>query len=244
MKYICDPQVIPTVVPENYDDLERFLRTTTYATEVHIDVADGVFASHVTWPLNDMSGEALRACAALVRESSLHIGVHLMTASPLEHGILCAQTGCKTVMGHTEAFTDDEEARAALAAWKGAGAERVGLALRIDTPLSRFWPLMERCDFVHLMSISEIGAQGFPYDDQVLHRIEEVHAHAPDILVEVDGGISEANIEDVVRAGANKICVGSALSKSDAPAQMYMHLYERAMRGCVPQVGKKSTVTI
>lgn len=235
MKYLCDPHIIPTVVPDNFSHLERFVESASYALEIHIDVADGVFAPNTTWPLGPGQDGEWSRLEALFRSAGKKVGVHLMTGSPREHGDMVARTGSSVVVGHLEAFASESDAHAALLSWRKSGAQEVGLALLIDTPLERIDEFAGECDLVHLMSIARIGKQGIPYDDRVLQRIEELHARYPDMMVQVDGGVSESNIEDLVRAGANRLCVGSAISNSADPAAAFATLHARAMKGCEPQ---------
>ena len=84
------------------------------------------------------------------------------------------------------------------------------------------------------MSIGKIGAQGQPFDESVFSRIEELHATYPDMMVAVDGGVAESNVEALTRAGANRLCVGSAISKAEDPAAAYAAIHARAMKGCAP----------
>lgn len=51
MRYICDPHVIPTIVPRDLQHIADYVREIApYAPGLHIDVADGAFASNVSWP--------------------------------------------------------------------------------------------------------------------------------------------------------------------------------------------------
>jgi len=86
-----------------------------------------------------------------------------------------------------------------------------------------------------MMSIARIGFQGQSFDERVLTRVEELHAKYPDLLVSVDGGVTEATVESLVRAGANRMTVGAALSRSADPAATYASILDRAMKGCAPQ---------
>jgi ribulose-phosphate 3-epimerase len=120
------------------------------------------------------------------------------------------------------------------AEWKAAGAKEVGVSLLLDTPLSTIEEYADMLDVVQLMSIAKVGAQGQPFDESIFSRIEELHAMYPDMMVAVDGGVAESNVEALTRAGANRLCVGSAISKAESPAAAYAAIHERAMRGCAP----------
>lgn len=63
--------------------------------------------------------------------------------------------------------------------------------------------------FVQLMGISKVGAQGQPFDDRVLSRIEYVRRHARGIPIQVDGSMNPETMFLVKRSGATGVVVGS-----------------------------------
>lgn len=238
MRYICDPHIIPAVMPRDLSELSAFVKETSeYSTWIQLDVSDGVFDPSVQWPLVDDAQK--QEFAAIVRgERKLPGGasyeVHLMVNNPRELGELFAHAGAKRIIGHRESFASAEDSVQALSAWRDAGAQEVGMALLINTPISKLDDVAERCDVIQIMSIAEIGFQGKSFDERALSRVEEVHALYPDMMVAVDGGVSEATVEELVRAGANRLVVGHVLIESKRPAQTYAQILERAMRGCAP----------
>ncbi|MCE9541444.1 hypothetical protein K8R03_02695 [Candidatus Kaiserbacteria bacterium] len=241
MKYLCDPHVIPTnTCPPDLSELERRSREfAEYAPLIQLDICDGVFAPVVSWPYRhgQMSElERLYSTGAMLPCSeSMQYEVHLMVSDPRQIGALLARAGAFRVLAHVESLSDADVARDMFAQWKAAGAQEVGLSVCLDTPLDLLESFIPLCDAVQLMSIAKVGAQGQPFDERALQRAEELHAHYPDLMVAVDGGISEANVELLVRAGANRLCVGSAISKADNPASAYAKILDRAMRGCAPR---------
>ncbi|HVU75596.1 MAG TPA: hypothetical protein VHD38_02050 [Candidatus Paceibacterota bacterium] len=235
MKYICDPHIVPSVVPADLSAIGAAVERSAYAHALHIDIVDGIFAADQTWP---PSIEAVSDVAAVVHaHPQMNITAHLMKSNPRELGIAFVKAGVRSVVGHAEAFASPKDATDALAAWKAAGAHEVGIALKIETPLSILGEI-SGYDIVQLMSIAEIGHQGEPFDDRILSRVEEVHAEYPELMVAVDGGVSEANIEELVRAGANRLVVGHVLTESDAPERIFSDMLERAMRGCAPSAAE------
>lgn len=238
MKYLCDPHIIPTLIPEGLSDIESYAREcAVYASWLHVDIADGIFTRNTSWPFAPGTlPEEIESFAANVQlPPDMRLEAHLMTAEPGRLGERFAHAGFKHIIGHIEAFADAEEARSALDLWRAAGAEEAGIAIKLDTPVSAIADLIDACDVLHVMSIAEIGYQGKSFDERALTRVEELHATYPDLLVSVDGGVSEATVEALVRAGANRMTVGAALSTSTEPAATYVRIHERAMRGCLPR---------
>jgi ribulose-phosphate 3-epimerase len=237
MKYLCDPEVIPTVVPQDISQISSFgTAAAEYSSWIHVDIDDGNFARTLTWPLQNTSEmdqlDAFKTLSALPEALSLE--AHLMVADPLIVGERFARAGFKRILVHIEAFATPQAVHEALTAFRAAGAAEVGLALKIDTPLSAIDEFAGECDVIQLMSIAVIGSQGQAFEDRVLARVEELHANHPDMMVSVDGGVSEATVEELVRAGANRLIVGHALSASTSPATTYAKILERAVRGCMP----------
>ena len=245
MKYLCDPHVIPTVVPRDIGQIESYAAfVAEYADWLHVDIDDGEFEMETTWPFRQplQLEELDRFQSAVSVPKKISLEVHLMTLNPKELGERFARAGFRRITAHREAFTDDDSAREAMDAYRAAGAEEAGLAYKITTPLSAISSLVAACDFVHLMSIANIGSQGQAFDERALSRIEELHAEHPELMVSVDGGVTEATVEALVRAGANRLLVGHALSESEHPAKTYEHIRARAMKGCAPVESDSETV--
>lgn len=85
----------------------------------------------------------------------------------------------------------------------------IGLAAEMDTPLEEVFPFVDFVDFIHLMSIDEIGEQGHPLDEKIFDRIEEVRAKFPEIPISIDGGINTKNYKKLIDRGATRLIVGS-----------------------------------
>ncbi len=215
-------EIIPTYVPRDESDLSAGLEhIRSFATEVHIDVDDGIFAPITTWPyIKQGQFEAFN----LPRMDGLFSEAHLMVEEPQSIGVAFARAGAERIVGHVEGFGDADEVLGALNAWKRAGASEVGLGLLFQTPFEVVAPFVSACDVVHLMSIASIGTQGIPYESGAPARIAEFHRLFPGVTISVDGGVSESNIADLVRAGARRFGVGSAISKAPHPKEAYEHL--------------------
>jgi pentose-5-phosphate-3-epimerase len=68
--------------------------------------------------------------------------------------------------------------------------------------------------FIQVMGIKRIGAQGQPFDDSVIRRIEYIKQECRNVSVQVDGSMNPETIFLVKRAGATGAIVGSFLFKS------------------------------
>jgi ribulose-phosphate 3-epimerase len=222
-------EIIPTnTCPPDIAELSRRSAAfAAYAADVQLDISDGKFTPVTSWPYGAGQWhelEEVAAKAALPQKDAIRYETHLMIENPRECGELLARAGVPRIMAHLEAFESPESARAALRAWKEAGAREVGLALLIDTPLGRLAPLAAELDCVLVMSIPRLGAQGAPFDARAYDRIKELRASYPSLTIAVDGGVSEGNIAELARAGARRFGVGSAISKASDPKAAYEKL--------------------
>ena len=212
-------EIIPTCVARDESDVVASAEAIrAYASAIHLDVDDGVFAPVVSWPY-DKHGAFKEF--ELSATAGLFVEVHLMVEEPREIGVHMAHAGADRIIAHIEGFADTTEAHGALEVWRRSGAKEVGLGLLLATPFEVIEPLISACDVVHLMSIATIGTQGIPYDIRAPARIVEFHRRFPDTVISVDGGVSEKNIAELARAGATRFGVGSAISKAPDPKAKY-----------------------
>lgn len=107
--------------------------------------------------------------------------------------------------------------------WKERGAKRIivhkwdesmlgvpiGFGIEMHISIESVMPEMKKADFIHLMSIAEIGAQGHPLDERIFDRIRQVREIFPEKMISVDGGINAANYESLIESGADRLIVGS-----------------------------------
>ncbi len=240
-------EIIPTnTCPPDYPELVRRAKAFgMFAPHTHLDISDGKFTPVVSWPyandqlteLEKMADE--RVVLPLAKVS--YYEVHLMVQEPLRIGTLMARVGCRRILAHIETFHSAHSVKEAFSVWRAGGAEEVGLALLLDTPLSAIDEYVSQCDAVLLMSIPTLGKQGAPFDERIFARIRELHQKYPELVIAVDGGVGDKNIVELVKAGATRFGVGSAITKTADPAAAYHSLFnvvERMHLEQYPQKGK------
>jgi pentose-5-phosphate-3-epimerase len=122
--------------------------------------------------------------------------VHLMVENPGEIFEKWKSRGAKRIIAHN--------------LLPKAGGVEIGLALEMHVPITGE---ISKADFVQLMSITEIGEQGRPFDERIFDRIREVKERFPDKTVSVDGGINISNYERLIEAGADRLVVGKGFEE-------------------------------
>ena len=106
------------------------------------------------------------------------------------------------------------------------GIVEIGLGVKLDEPLGEIFPLVQQVDFLNLMSISEIGEQGHPFDERIFARIKEIKQMFPEIVIVVDGGINLENSENLLEIGVDRLVVGSAIFGQEDPEEAYEQFLE------------------
>ena len=85
----------------------------------------------------------------------------------------------------------------------------IGVGFELDVPIENVLAMASFVDFVHIMSIANIGAQGHPLDPRVFDRIKAVQEKFPNLPISVDGGITKENFQKLIDAGADRLAIGS-----------------------------------
>ena len=217
-------EIIPTnTCPPDFEELARRSSAfASFAPHIQLDVSDGRFSPVISWPYQSGQWDELIAKKLPLSERVLY-EAHLMIEEPQETGELLISAGARRVMGHIEAFTGTDSARATLQTWRKRGAE-AGLAILFHTPLEKIEKVISECDVVLMMSIATIGKQGASYEPGILERIKTLRSNHPQILIAIDGGVSLSNIADLARAGASRFGVGSAITKAKDQKAAYQSL--------------------
>ncbi len=176
------------------------------AQYVHIDVMDGIFVPSISFGLPVI--KSIRSCTERVFD------VHLMIDEPVRYVKEFADAGADLITVHAEACGHLDRTVMAI---KELG-KKAAVALNPATDLSCLEYILPELDMVLLMTVNPgFGGQKFiPYSmDKIrdLRKLVEQKGLTTDI--QVDGGINQDNVEEVIRAGANVIVAGSAVFNGD-----------------------------
>lgn len=172
------------------------------AQYVHIDVMDGAFVPSITYGMPLI--KSIRECTERMFD------VHLMIEEPIRYVDDFAEAGADIITVHAEACKHLDRTIDAIKE-KGLLA---GVAINPATPVSAILPVLGKVDMVLIMTVNPgFGGQRLiPYAvDKVRELRRILQEKGLKVDVQVDGGVTLENVEQLLDAGANIIVAGSAV---------------------------------
>jgi ribulose-phosphate 3-epimerase len=176
------------------------------AAWMHVDVMDGHFVPNLTF--------GAPMIKALGRITELPIDVHLMVENPENYIEEYADLGAAVFAFHPEATVHVQRH---LATIRKLGM-MAGLVLNPSTPVGWLEEVIDDLDLVLVMSVNPgYGGQSYiPASTTKIERVREIlDAAGSDAALEVDGGVTVANIGEAHRAGADTFVAGTAVFGQD-----------------------------
>ena len=181
------------------------------ATYIHVDVMDGMFVPNISLGIPVM--QSIKSYINGVMD------VHLMIESPERYIKDFYDAGADIITVHLEATNHIHRAMQQI---KELGI-KAGVAINPGTPVEALAPILSDVDMVLIMSVNPgFGGQKFiPYSLEKLRTIKKMAEAIGrfDLLIEVDGGVTMDNAEEIVKAGANVLVAGSAVFKKGETAE-------------------------
>ena len=179
---------------------------------VHCDVMDGVFVNNITF--------GIKMVEDIRKKTSLPLDCHLMIVHPEKYVERFAKAGADIITVHYEACRDNLEE--VLRIIKSTGV-KCGAVINPDTPVEKIKEVIPLCDMVLIMSVFP-GFGGQKFIPEALDKLREVRAIVDgldkEIDVQIDGGVTAENVNEIKAAGANVIVAGSAVFKAADRAAM------------------------
>ncbi len=173
---------------------------------IHVDVMDGHFVPNIT------IGPAVTR--AVRRVTQLPVDCHLMIEEPDRYIAEFVEAGADMISVHVEVTRHLDRTVAAI---KEAGA-KAGVVLNPATPLEALSEILPFADFVLLMSVNP-GFSGQTLIPAVLDKARRLRAWIDRLglatRIEIDGGVTLLNLEEVAATGVDMIVAGSAIFGTD-----------------------------
>ena len=211
-------KIAPSILSADFSKMGEEVRSLEAcgADLVHCDVMDGVFVNNITF--------GIKMVEDLRKITTLPLDCHLMIVHPEKYVERFAKAGADMITVHYEACQDN--LKEVLLQIKSTGV-KCGAVINPDTPVDKIREVILLCDMVLVMSVFP-GFGGQKFIPSALDKLREIRAiideSGKDIDLQIDGGVTGENVEEIKAAGANVIVAGSAVFKAQDRAKMIARL--------------------
>lgn len=201
--------ISPTVTAGNAHTYRTQMeRLAPFATRVHIDIIDGIFAptksinlDQIWWP------------------GGVRADLHMMVADPFQYVELYRALGPQLVIVHAEAKGDFVTFAEAM---HRHGIE-TGVALLQDTPVETIVPAIGWIDHVLVFS-GNLGHFGGEVDLGLLDKVKKLRKIKPTLEIGWDGGINDKNAYKLAEGGVDVLNVGGYIQRAPDAEKAYEKL--------------------
>ena len=208
-------QIVPAIIPKYFKQLEEEVnKVKEYASLVQVDITDGVFTKHKTWPYVGDTGEFAKLVGeelGLPSWEDVDYEMHLMIEHPETVVEDWIKAGASSIVVQIETVEDTAEHMEAIIEMCKASEVLIGLAIKPSTQTGRLAPYGDRIDFIQCMGSDDLGHHGVELDQTIYERLKELRKIYPDMTLAVDIGVNEDTAEELVKAGATKLVAGHAV---------------------------------
>ena len=209
--------IAPSVLAADFANLQRDIEmiNNSKADWFHIDIMDGVFVPNISF--------GMPVLEAITKHAKKTIDVHLMIVDPDRYIKTLAELGTNVLTVHYEA---SKHLHRTIQAIKSEGM-KAGVALNPHTNVDLLEDIIQDIDMVCLMSVNP-GFGGQSFIENTYSKIEKlkklITEKKANTLIEVDGGVTDKNALQLVKAGADVLVAGNYVFKAENPTQTISNL--------------------
>lgn len=214
-------QIVPSILSADFARLGEQIQIVEQggATMLHVDVMDGHFVPNMT-----VGPPVLRSIRKITK---MTIDVHLMIADPDKYAPVFIEAGADLVSVHQESALHLD---ATLRKIQEEGAQ-AGVAINPATPVAMLEDVLDLADYVLVMSVNP-GFGGQQFIPRSLDKVRDLARRRKEqgrkFAIEIDGGVTEDNAGDIVRAGCDWLVSGAHIFRNPDPAATVVRMREIA----------------
>ncbi len=209
------PQIIPAVLSPNLTQLKKEVKIIKdFSSLIQIDIADGAFVPNKTLELKEILDLNIL--------TTLSLEFHLMVKKPfklLENNLNKEILKKSRVYCHFETIKNETNLSKKITFFPF----EIGLAINPETQIKEFKNFTKYFNHFLFLSVNP-GFQGQQLITEVLDKIKQFKNQYKNKIVEIDGGVNEDNLIQILQTNVDLIAVGSYLIKNQNPKQAYEKL--------------------
>ena len=198
-------EIAPSMLGADFGEMRKAAElVASESGYLHMDVMDGHFVPNLT-----MGSDLVKSLKGIGP-----LDVHLMITDPCDFIDDFVSAGAEIISIHVEANNPKE----ALKLIRKHNV-KAGIALNPSTPEEAIDSIVDYADMILVMSV-EPGYCGQSFHEGTIERVRNYKKKYPSKIIEVDGGVSTENSQQLIEAGADILVAGSAVFNSDNPLEI------------------------
>lgn len=204
------PIIAPSLLSANFLHLEKDCQmlNESQADWFHLDVMDGRFVPNISFGLPVISH---------IRKATNKVcDVHLMIEEPEKYTQAFKEAGADILTVHIEAC---HHLHRNIQQIKALGM-KAGVAVNPHTSVDLLNDIIADVDVVCLMSVNP-GFGGQSFIPRTIEKIKQlktiINQASSNCLIEIDGGVTLENANEILGAGADVLVAGNTVFKSSDP---------------------------